>query len=386
MAVSPHTLPTAQTAVKISGPGTVTLSTTSPLPALQPTEILVRVVCVGINPVDGKGAEISPSVGATSGCDFSGVVVALGAHVNTDDFRAATKIKVPSLGDRVFGCAFGNNPLHMDNGAFAEYVAVPACLVWSMPRHMDFPTASTLATTLVTAGLALFQYLHVPMTTPLPPVAPSSFLPDQSTTPPGRYILIHGGGTATGALAIQLINLLTPLTPITTCSPGPSTTRALHLGAAATFDYHSPTCGAEIREYTSNTLTFALDCITDSASMATCYEAIGSAGGRYVGLDPLPLRRHTRRSVVADWIVTASMFGERIGWKGAFEWDERVQDRVFAEGWFAVVQGLLDEGGGAIEPHPVEVRKGGLAKVAEGMEEARVGGIRGKKVAYTVVE
>ncbi|KAK1771952.1 chaperonin 10-like protein [Phialemonium atrogriseum] len=353
-------LPAVQTAVKITGPGTVALNKAAPLPVLDPSEILVRVACVSINPVDGKSAEMAPSPGATSGVDFSGIVVALGADVGTDEFRAATKIRPPSIGDRVFSCAFGNNPLRRDNGAFAEYVAAPARLVWHVPEAMDLVTAATLGTAVATAGLALFQYLQLPMpsNTSAGSANPAGSDSDPvlshakgNNTVEGPFVLVYGGGTSTGATAIQVLKLA-GFTPITTCSPA-SAARATRLGAAATFDYRSPTCGADVRSHTSSSLTLALDCITDTTSTSTCYEALGAAGGRYLALDPFAVRCHTRRSVAPDWMFVCSMFGQAIPWASPFDWDARLRDREFAEVWFTVAQGLLDAG--EIEAHPREI-------------------------------
>lgn len=72
---------------------------------------------------------MSPSKGATSGIDISGIVAALGPGVETDQYRTMNNIKPIQIGDRVFGGVFGNNPLRPDNGAFAEYAAIPARLV-----------------------------------------------------------------------------------------------------------------------------------------------------------------------------------------------------------------------------------------------------------------
>ncbi|KAF7546391.1 hypothetical protein G7Z17_g8466 [Cylindrodendrum hubeiense] len=371
-------LPTTQAAVKVTGPSTVNLSNDTPLPVLEAFDVLVRVASVSINHVDGKSADMSPSPGATSGVDFAGVIVALGAEVDSDKFRAENNMKPLIVGDRVFGGVFGNNPLRHDNGAFAEYVAVPARLIWHMPAAMDFATASTIGATLATVGLALFQYLQVPMPS-AQTIADSETAasPERKT----RMALVYGGGTATGAMAIQVLKLA-GFTPITTCSPG-SAARAMRLGAAATFDYRSPTCGADLREHTANELELALDCITDTASMGICYEALGSAGGRYVALDAFPLRGHTRRSVAAEWVCTYTQFGHAVAWVPPYNLDARLRDREVAEAWYVVAQQLIDEG--RIEPYPKEDRKGGLAAVGEGMRAVWKGEISGRKLAYPIL-
>ncbi|KAK0120181.1 hypothetical protein ONS95_011587 [Cadophora gregata] len=365
-------------ALKISGPNTLELFSSTPLPVLEPSDILVRVICVSINHVDGKSADLSPSPGATSGSDFSGIVVQTGTGVDTDKFRAdKNDMKNLQVGDRVFGGVFGNNPLRLDNGAFAEYVAVPANLVWRIPAGMDFKTASSLGATLATVGLSLFHYLQLPM--PTMPSDPTSNMKVQGVK---QTVLVYGGGTATGAMAIQVLKLV-DIIPITVCSSS-SASNALSLGAKATFDYHSPTCGADIREYTSGDLALVLDCITDTASMSICYEALGPKGGRYVALDAFPLRGHTRRSVIPAWVCTPTQFGHAITWAAPYNLEPRPQDHECAKKWYVVAQKFLDSG--LISPHPLETRRGGLAAVGGGMDAVRRGEVKGKKLVYPIVE
>lgn len=186
-----HSIPTKQKTLKVVGAGELEVVDNSAVPSIEADEVLVRVVAVATNPVDAKSSDLSPTSGATIGCDFAGEVVLVGA---------AVKNKQLSVGDRVCGLVFGNNPLRPDNGAFAEYVAAPGDLVFHIPRDMDFEQAATLPCGLATVGFGLYQYLGIP-------------LPDQRAAGGGngsaapRYILIHGGGTATGTLLVQLAAL-----------------------------------------------------------------------------------------------------------------------------------------------------------------------------------
>lgn len=375
----PMALPDTQAALKIAGPGVVSLSPDTALPVLEASDVLVRVACISISPVDSKSADLSPAVGATSGTEFAGVVVALGVDVSDADntWRTQHSMRPLQIGDRVLGGVFGNNPLRRDNGAFAEFVAVPARLVWHVPNDMDLLTSATLPAAVATVGLSLFQHMQLPMPSA---VAPATSLGERSNVAP--WVLVHGGGTATGAMAIQVLRLA-GFQPLTTCSPS-SSKRALRLGAVTTFDYRSPECGAAVRKYTSNTLALALDCITDSASMALCYEALGAPGGRYVALDSFPLRGHTRRNVVPDWVCTYTQFGGPVAWAAPYNLDARPDDRRCAEAWYVMAQKLLDED--LLEPHPKERRSGGLAAIGEGMDEVRKGQVRGKKLVYPIAE
>ena len=169
--------------------------------------------------------------------------------------------------------------------------------------------------------------------------------------------------------------------PIATCSPR-SFGRVKALGAVEAFDYHSPSCGTNILEYTQDTLRYAFDCITETGSMKMCYMAIGSKGGQYVALDPFPIRGHTRRSIRPNWIIAFTVFNKPINWQRPFQRDARPRDRKFAESWYQLAQTLLDDG--IITAHAHEVRTGGLAGVIGGMDQVRKGLISGTKLVYEV--
>lgn len=174
---------TVQKAVKIRGPSKIEFTNCSKIPQPRDDEALVRVVCIGVNPVDGKSADLSPTPGATVGCDFSGQLVIIGSSVKQH----------LTSGDAVCGYVFGNNPDELDNGAFAEYVAVPGDLVFRIPSGMSYSTAATLGVGMTTVGMALYRTLKLP----LPGTKPDK--PD--------FVLVYGGGTATGTLAVQMLHM-----------------------------------------------------------------------------------------------------------------------------------------------------------------------------------
>lgn len=150
---------------------------------LPDDNILVRVVCVALNPVDWRSADLSPTPGATWGTDFSGLVAAVGIQYQSHF----------SDGDRVCGAAFGNNPGDHSQGAFAEFVAIPGDLLLRVPEGMSFAQAATLGTGLATAGLVLYQTLNLPW--------------PFNTSASGQYVLVYGGGTAAGCIIVQLLRL-----------------------------------------------------------------------------------------------------------------------------------------------------------------------------------
>jgi NADPH:quinone reductase-like Zn-dependent oxidoreductase len=76
-------------------------------------------------------------------------------------------------------------------------------------------------------------------------------------------ILIYGGSTLTGMVGIQLAKL-SGLTVVTTCSAH-NFDLVKSLGADAAFDYKSPSCAADIKQFTDGKLRFSWDCTGDGA-------------------------------------------------------------------------------------------------------------------------
>lgn len=79
-------------------------------------------------------------------------------------------------------------------GAFREYLLADAELVIHIPTHISFAEASTVGMGISTASQALYQSLSLP-------------LPEVEPKPVDQTVLVYGGSTSTGSLAIQLAKL-----------------------------------------------------------------------------------------------------------------------------------------------------------------------------------
>jgi NADPH:quinone reductase-like Zn-dependent oxidoreductase len=145
--------------------------------------VLVKTMAVGVNPVDMKLTGRMASIGAVSGCDFSGIIVAIGSGVTEARF---------SLGDRVAAVVPGMNSYFPENGAFAEYVCAYVDFTWLLPSSMSFEAGATLGTSSLITGYALFRSLQLPGH------------PEAPTTKP-EYVLVYGGSTASGTMMIQML-------------------------------------------------------------------------------------------------------------------------------------------------------------------------------------
>lgn len=172
-------------------------------------------------------------------------------------------------------------------------------------------------------------------------------------------------------------------TPIVTCSPANNALCEAY-GAAACFDYRSSTCGADIREYTANSLVSVLDTVTDPSTMRMCYEAIGSSGGKYVALEAItPIVKYTRRDVRADWLMAPTITGAPVEIPGAYGRPSTPEHRAFGAELFLLAERLLKEG--IIKNHPLEIREGGLASIPTYVNDLRVGNVRAKRQVVPLV-
>ena len=149
------------------------------------------------------------------------------------------------------------------------------------------------------------------------------------------------------------------------------------------FDYRSPTCAADIRAYTRNTLAYALDCVSQADTTQLCYAALGHAGGRYVSLEAY---RETvtasRPTVTPSFAMVLTMFGRKVALDGVYGREARPADRTFATHMFAVLQGLMDRG--LLRAHPVKSMGGGWNGVIRGVEMIGKQTMSGYKLVYPV--
>lgn len=175
-----------QTAIVGLENGEVGIASDVPLPELEDDAIMIQNVAVGLNPVDTKMVGNLATPGAVSGTDCCGVVIAIGS-------KAQPPVPI-AVGCRVCSAVQGMHSLTPRIGAFAQYTAVTGHVTLKLPESTSFEEGAALASGISTMGLALFHSLKVPGY-PLEPA-------DKA-----RHVLVYGGSTATGTLAIQLLKL-----------------------------------------------------------------------------------------------------------------------------------------------------------------------------------
>jgi len=191
-----------------------------PVPALTgPTDVLVRLMAAGVNPVDTKlrsrGPLIADGLPMVPGCDGAGVVEAVGPEVTGLAPGTAVWLCHGGLGGPV--------------GNYAEYIVADAAGVRPKPRALSFVEAAAAPLVLITACEALF---------------------DRAGLKAGQTVLIHAGAGGVGHVAIQLARIAGARVAATVSSPEKASF-AHEMGAEYTINYRDEDLLEAVMEWTA---------------------------------------------------------------------------------------------------------------------------------------
>lgn len=168
-------VPDTMTAVVLDTPGSADLLRVSDVPVPSPvlSEVLVRVVAAGVNPIDAKtraGRGMSAAIGtwpAVLGFDVSGVVVR--APFDAHPFPVGTEV-------------YGMVAVPRTPGSYAEYAVVPTLSLARKPASLSHAEAAGVPLAALTAwGLVV----------------------ETALAHQGQRILIHAGSGGVGHFAVQ---------------------------------------------------------------------------------------------------------------------------------------------------------------------------------------
>ena len=208
-------LPAQMTAIGFDAPGgpEVLRPIRVDVPEPGPGEVLIRVSHAGVNRPDvvQREGKYPPPPGASPipGLEISGTVVRLGEGVEEWD-----------PGRRV--CAL------VSGGGYAEYCLARADHCLPVPPALGMAEAAALPETLFTVWHNVFE---------------------RGWAREGETLLVHGGTSGIGTMAI-LLGTLFGLTVIVTCGSPAKCARALDLGAAHAIDYRASDFVAEVARIT----------------------------------------------------------------------------------------------------------------------------------------
>ncbi|MFE9404587.1 NAD(P)H-quinone oxidoreductase [Streptomyces sp. NPDC006530] len=172
----------------------------APDPVPGEGEVLVEVAAAAVNRADvlQRQGFYNPPPGASPypGLECSGRIAALGPGVSGW-----------SVGDEV--CAL------LGGGGYAQKVAVPAGQLLPVPEGVDLVTAAALPEVACTVWSNVFMVSHLR---------------------PGETLLVHGGGSGIGTMAIQLGKAVGAKVAVTAGGPA-KLERCAELGADILIDY-----------------------------------------------------------------------------------------------------------------------------------------------------
>ena len=331
-----------------------------PLPKLRPSHLLVKVEAVALNPTDWK--HVASGIGAEPfsivGCDYAGEIVAIGSDV-TKSFTE---------GEKIYGCSHGSNFSQSYDGVFAEHAMVMGDVAMRVPQNVkNVEDVVSVPLGSITVGQGLFQKNK----------GLELAFPEQGKAS-GEWLLIYGGSTATGSLAIQFAKLA-GYKVVTTCSPR-NNEFVKSRGADEVFDYSDHQCGAKIRELTGNKLKYAWDTVSVEDSAKLCDEAL-SSNSADLHYGSILQVKFPREGVKHTSTVMYTMFGEEFV-KGGHKFPASKDDYEFAKTWMELTEKLVAEG--KVKPHPKRLGSGGLDGVLKGMEEMKAGKVSGEKLVYRI--
>ena len=194
------------------------LTSNAPIPTLKQGQVLVHVHAAALNPTDHKMPTSFPSPGAIAGCDFAGTIIKTAPPA--PDSSSAPIVQRVQVGDGVFGAVHGSNPLDHSSGAFAEFLAADADLLVKMPKGKRGDKSMSWTTAAAwggigwgTLGIALWDQergLGLRWSWGRYAVKEAAMRGDEMNSASGgdgAYVLVNGGATATGTLAMQLLSL-----------------------------------------------------------------------------------------------------------------------------------------------------------------------------------
>lgn len=228
-----------------------------PKPVPGDGEVLIRISCAGVNPVDWKIREglmqkVFPhKFPLTLGWDASGTIEQVGPNVAPE-----------RVGEFVFAyCRQYGTPV--ERGTYAEYIAIPADMAVRAPRNLSTEQAAAIPLPALTASQALF---------------------DAGNLRAGETVLILGAAGGVGSMAVQMARHLGARV-IAAASAG-NHTFVKTLGADAVFDYRSEPLEQAIARLASG----GVDLVFDAVGGAYLHDGILALkrGGRMITVAGVP--------------------------------------------------------------------------------------------------
>src|SRR5262249_46682330 len=239
-----------------------------PRPTPGPGQALVRVLACGMNRLDiyartGRTTVLLPHV---SGSEAAGEVVAYGAGIVAPE--PAPVGKLVAIAPYLFCgiceyCRAGNETICIrsdilglaSQGAFAEYVVVPAASLVPLPEGVDAITAAAVGLATITAWHLLIR---------------------RGQLQTGETVLVHAAGSGVGSAAIQIARL-TGARVLCTVGSAAKVEAARQLGADEVIQYGEQDFAQEVRRLTNKR---GVDVVVEHIGAATWEKSLACLARR----------------------------------------------------------------------------------------------------------
>ncbi|KPM37289.1 hypothetical protein AK830_g9278 [Neonectria ditissima] len=278
--------------------------------------------------------------GAVLGCDFAGVVEAVGSDV--------TRV---SKGDTIAGLIWGGEIKGL--GAYSEYTVADEAICFKVPANISLAQAATIPLAALTAWLGLFSKNSLDL--------------DRSA-----------GSDTTLVIWAEAFAALHGFKIVTTCSPR-HFERVRSLGAKHAFDYRDANIVQLIKDAAPG-LRYVFDAIGNETSCVLASQAIDEQGGTLCTIRPdrIGTENATKQTKITDVLVwTAFLKDHRLG---TFFWPANEDDHKLAAEFCDKVPAWIEEG--KFKPNDVKIIPSGLEGVVVGFQEYRRGKISAIKLVY----
>lgn len=340
-----------------------------PYPTAQDDQIIIKSKAFAANPTDWKQLYFGFSpAGAITGSDVSGEVVSVGS-----------KVTGFAKGDYVSSFVQGN--VSDKNGAFAEYVIgdplttikysskFPSEALSVGDHEADkinsFESAASVTLGLTTVGVSFAGNLAISST---------------KTDNEGKYILIWGGATATGVLAIQIAKLIYGLKVITTASPK-NFEFLKSLGADEVYNYRDSSSLEQLAKYD---FSYAFDTVSEPESFQQLYSA--TKNSKHVRIDNLlflaekDITKDDRSGEVVfvpGTLAYMAVGREVKAYGNTWKFDDETFKR-FQQFWFEILPKYIPE----LKSSNLKVLKPGYESAVEAFQLLKEGKVSGEKVVF----
>ena len=342
-----------------------------PTPHPSPTELLIRVSSIALNPVDSLYTfnPLAFSSNRIIGSDFAGEIQSLGAAV-----PSTRNLKV---GTRVAGFLQGACSVNELPGAFAEFVICKWDLVWRVEMKVKMQEACTVSLCGLTAAQALFLRMGLE--------APFSWREGGGGAKEVEKVVIgenesrtfsffiYGASTSVALYAAQLLHQSATssgqdIKVFGTASPKHfAMLKAAPYSYAGLVDYHDEDWPGKIRSLNYGCdIDYAYDCISEGDTVAKTSSLLCPATGKLAIVRSKEGGAWSTSTAIDSVLRFEPSYGavwEGLGAEVQYQGINlraSPQARSFAAAFY---RWLSD--GGKLRPNPVREMPGGLERVVE---------------------